>query len=202
VAKAALPLAGGALGSLIPIPGVGTALGAAAGQAASSALGLEFEGMSHEDREFEVARRIVRIGVESARALDQMPEGEFASEQEILSAIGSIARSALPAIGNALLGGLTGQASGGGQAAGGLTGGVQISSPGGWNFSAGGQAGGQFQGGGAVGVNTPAPQVPFPPRTNTGAGQQRPAPHQGHHQAMGRWIKRGRHLIVLNAFPA
>src|SRR4030095_16897246 len=36
VAKKIMPLAGGALGSLIPIPGVGTALGTGAGHAAAN----------------------------------------------------------------------------------------------------------------------------------------------------------------------
>ena len=41
VARTALPFVGGALGSMIPIPGVGTALGSALGRAASNALELE-----------------------------------------------------------------------------------------------------------------------------------------------------------------
>ena len=42
VAKKALPFVGGALGSFIPIPGVGTAIGGALGSAVSKALELEF----------------------------------------------------------------------------------------------------------------------------------------------------------------
>jgi uncharacterized protein (DUF697 family) len=61
VAKKALPLAGGALGSLIPIPGVGTAVGSALGSAVGKALEPEFEGMEPEDQEFEGARRFVRM---------------------------------------------------------------------------------------------------------------------------------------------
>ena len=68
VAKKALPFVGGALGSLIPIPGVGTALGTALGKAVSSALEMEFEGMELEDREFEMARRFVRIAGSAAPA--------------------------------------------------------------------------------------------------------------------------------------
>lgn len=55
VAKTALPFVGGALGSMIPIPGVGTALGSALGRAASNAL------------ELELARRFVRIAGQAAR---------------------------------------------------------------------------------------------------------------------------------------
>ena len=59
VAKKALPMVGGALGSLIPIPGVGTAVGTALGSAVSKAL--ELEGLEGEDQEFEMARRFVQI---------------------------------------------------------------------------------------------------------------------------------------------
>jgi hypothetical protein len=40
---------------------------------AGSALGLELEGLSNEDREFEVARRLVRIGQHATRHLAGMP---------------------------------------------------------------------------------------------------------------------------------
>lgn len=110
VAKMALPIAGRALGSLIPIPGVGTALGGMAADAVGNAVGLEFEGMSNEDREFEVARRIVRTAIESARTLDQIPEGELVMEGEILGTIGNIASRLLPGAASSILGAFTGQA--------------------------------------------------------------------------------------------
>jgi hypothetical protein len=59
VAKKALPMVGGALGSFIPIPGVGTAVGTALGTAVSKAL--ELESLEGEDHEFEVARRFVQL---------------------------------------------------------------------------------------------------------------------------------------------
>ena len=61
IAKKALPFVGGALGSFIPIPGVGTAVGSALGSAASKLLEVDLEGMSPEDQEFELARRFVRF---------------------------------------------------------------------------------------------------------------------------------------------
>lgn len=61
IAKKALPFVGGALGSFIPIPGVGTAVGSALGSAASRLLEVDLEGMSPEDQEFELARRFVRL---------------------------------------------------------------------------------------------------------------------------------------------
>ncbi|MEC5161056.1 MULTISPECIES: hypothetical protein [unclassified Janthinobacterium] len=67
IAKQALPLVGGALGSMIPIPGVGTALGSALGSAVSQALEVELEGMDYEQREMEMARRFVRIAGSAAR---------------------------------------------------------------------------------------------------------------------------------------
>lgn len=67
VAKTALPFVGGALGSMIPIPGVGTALGSALGRAASNALELEMENATPADRELELARRFVRIAGQAAR---------------------------------------------------------------------------------------------------------------------------------------
>jgi hypothetical protein len=211
VARAALPTLGGALGSLIPIPGVGTALGAAAGNMAKNALGLEMEGMSAEDREFEVARRIIRIGLEGGRALDSLPEGEFTSQQEIGGILSNIAGKILPSIGSigsAVLSGLTGQAASGGQATGGLSGGMQVTSPGGWNVRVGGQAGGQATAGSAIGVNTSAPRVPFQPappqqvlpyRPGARPGVPAPSAPQGRRHA-GSWQKVGRNIILYNVF--
>ena len=67
VAKAALPFVGGALGSFIPIPGVGTAIGSALGGALSKALEMEFGDLNQEEQEFEMARRFVRIAGTAAQ---------------------------------------------------------------------------------------------------------------------------------------
>ncbi len=67
LAKAALPIAGKVLGSFIPIPGVGTAIGGALGTAVSKALELEFSGLSAEEADLEMARRFVRIAATAAR---------------------------------------------------------------------------------------------------------------------------------------
>jgi hypothetical protein len=66
IAKKALPFVGGALGSFIPIPGVGTAVGSALGSAASKLLEVDLEGMNPEDQEFELARRFVRMASSAA----------------------------------------------------------------------------------------------------------------------------------------
>lgn len=75
IAKKALPVVGGALGSFIPIPGVGTAVGTALGNAAGNLLEAELEGLNEEDREFEKARRFVRLAHGAARKVAQTPPG-------------------------------------------------------------------------------------------------------------------------------
>lgn len=67
LAKKALPFIGGALGSLIPIPGVGTALGSALGGAVSKALELEVGELESEEAELEIARRFVRMAASAAQ---------------------------------------------------------------------------------------------------------------------------------------
>lgn len=66
IARKALPMAGAALGSVVA-PGVGTAIGGALGGAAGKMFGLELEGLSPEDQEFEVARRVVRLSAAAAQ---------------------------------------------------------------------------------------------------------------------------------------
>jgi hypothetical protein len=64
-AKAALPIAGSALGGLVGGP-AGAALGGNLASSAGHMFGLELEGLSSEDREFEVARRFVRLAHHAA----------------------------------------------------------------------------------------------------------------------------------------
>ena len=67
-AKQALPVVGGAIGRAVS-PESGQAWGERAGRAAADILGLELEGLSHEDREFEAAKRVVQTGREAWRNL-------------------------------------------------------------------------------------------------------------------------------------
>ncbi|HEX3146268.1 MAG TPA: hypothetical protein VHQ64_20000 [Pyrinomonadaceae bacterium] len=80
LAAKALPMLGSAVGNMIA-PGVGGAVG---GKLAGSVLGLELEGLSYEDQEFEVAKQIVRLGGEAARyaaqAADYGPPDQVAHE--------------------------------------------------------------------------------------------------------------------------
>jgi hypothetical protein len=72
VIKTALPVAGGALGTFVGGP-LGTAIGSNLASAAGSALGLELEGLSQEDREYEAARQFVRFASEAVNNAAQSP---------------------------------------------------------------------------------------------------------------------------------
>ncbi|HKE26052.1 MAG TPA: hypothetical protein VKB88_27035 [Bryobacteraceae bacterium] len=75
VAGKALPLAGGALGGLVGGP-LGAQIGSGLASMAGQSLGLELEGLSAEDREFEASRQFVRFAAETVKkALEAAPEG-------------------------------------------------------------------------------------------------------------------------------
>jgi len=95
VAKAALPFVGGALGSFIPIPGVGTALGSALGGALSKALELEFGELEQEEQELEMARRFVRLAGTAARQAALTPPNTD-PQQAVKSAVMAAARQYVP----------------------------------------------------------------------------------------------------------
>jgi hypothetical protein len=66
LARKALPLAGGALGTFVGGP-LGTTIGSGLASMAGKALGLELEGLSPEDREFEAAKQFVRLAGEATK---------------------------------------------------------------------------------------------------------------------------------------
>lgn len=72
VAKNFLPIAGAALGNIVA-PGIGGMIGGQLASTAGKAFGLELEGMSQEDQEFEVARRFVRLADEAASTAAAAP---------------------------------------------------------------------------------------------------------------------------------
>jgi hypothetical protein len=73
VAKTALPIAGGALGTFVGGP-VGGIIGSNLASIAGSALGLELEGLSPEDQEFEATKQFIRFaGQTVANALQAEP---------------------------------------------------------------------------------------------------------------------------------
>lgn len=76
VAKTALPIAGGALGTFVGGP-VGGMLGSSLASMAGSALGLELEGLSPEDQEFEATRQFIRFAAQTAaNALQADPHAD------------------------------------------------------------------------------------------------------------------------------
>ena len=95
LAKAALPVAGKVLGSFIPIPGVGTAIGGAVGSALSKALELEVSGLNAEEAELERARRFVRIAGTAIRQA-ALSSPDIDAELVVNEAIMSAARKHLP----------------------------------------------------------------------------------------------------------
>jgi hypothetical protein len=80
VAKQALPalgsMAGTALGSYVGMPGIGGQIGGQLASGLGSAFGLELEGLSHEDRDFEVAKQFVRLTHDAAQTAAQAPPGQ------------------------------------------------------------------------------------------------------------------------------
>ena len=73
VARRALTNVGRAAGGAFGGP-IGAAIGGRLASGAGRAFGLELEGLSAEDQEFEVARRIVRMTGEAARAAAAVPD--------------------------------------------------------------------------------------------------------------------------------
>lgn len=81
IAKKALPTLAGLAGNLV-VPGIGGAIGGQLASQAGSMLGLELEGLSYEDQEFEVAKQIVRLGgaaaANAAQAASTAPAAQAA----------------------------------------------------------------------------------------------------------------------------
>lgn len=95
VAKKVLPLAGGALGGMFGGP-AGAAIGSQAAGAAGDMFGLEMEGLSGEDQEFEAARQFVRFAESTARQLADA--GASAGKEAIRDAVGSAASQFIPGL--------------------------------------------------------------------------------------------------------
>ncbi|HKA78506.1 MAG TPA: hypothetical protein VKD43_00680 [Xanthobacteraceae bacterium] len=97
LAKVALPIAGTALGSFIPIPGVGSMIGGALGRAAANALELEYEGMDPGQADIEKARRIVRVLRSAVRELSATL-GSGPPESVVRSALTAAVRRNIPGV--------------------------------------------------------------------------------------------------------
>jgi hypothetical protein len=72
VARQALPMAGKAIGDWIA-PGTGGQIGQQVAQKAGALFGLELEGLSHEDREYEVAKQFVRLAGDATKTAMSAP---------------------------------------------------------------------------------------------------------------------------------
>ena len=68
LAKGALKIGGSAVGAALGGP-LGAKIGRAAGKGVGKMMGLELEGMSPEDQEFEVAKRLTRFQAETEKQL-------------------------------------------------------------------------------------------------------------------------------------
>jgi len=88
--KTALPIVGGALGSFIPIPGVGTALGSAVGGMIGNAIGNEVGEVSGLYRDLEVAKKVVDVAGSAVRNVASNAAGgdpEAAAKTAVLKAV-------------------------------------------------------------------------------------------------------------------
>lgn len=104
LAKKALPFVGGALGSFIPIPGVGTAVGTALGSAVGNALEAEFGELEVDEQEFEMARRFVRIAGTAAQQAAGAG-GSADPRRTVQAAVTRAARQHVPGLGQRRRGG-------------------------------------------------------------------------------------------------
>jgi hypothetical protein len=96
VARRALPIVGGALGTAVGGP-LGGMIGSKLAAGAGSLFGLELEGLSAEDREFEVARRYVRFATAAARRAALAPPG-VTPAAAVRSAVVAAARRYAPGL--------------------------------------------------------------------------------------------------------
>ncbi len=96
VAQKALPMVGGALGTMIA-PGVGTALGSQLGSAVGGMFEMEYE--AEEEAEFETARRYVQLAAAAAHDAAHAPPDippPVVAQQALVSAAERVAPELLP----------------------------------------------------------------------------------------------------------
>lgn len=110
LARKALPMAGKAIGNWIA-PGSGGQVGQQLAQQAGSMFGLELEGLSQEDREFEVAKQFVRLAGEATKNAVSAP-ASAAPAQVASSAVAQAAQKFAPGLNGQGAAGRAGAASG------------------------------------------------------------------------------------------
>jgi uncharacterized protein (DUF697 family) len=193
VAKKALPVVGGALGSMVA-PGIGTSIGSKLGSLASGLFEMELEGMSQEQAEFEVARRVVRLAATSAAHAAKAPQSAPPAKVARV-ALTQAARQHAPGM-------LRGTSAGAG---GGPRRQQRRSGQGGRPRRPGGRPGGAagYPGGGsAVAMSGYGGNGGGEPSYGTDGGEPQgywDAPSQGYggRAQNGRWIRRGRKIVLL-----
>jgi RNA polymerase subunit RPABC4/transcription elongation factor Spt4 len=88
-----LPVLGGAIGSYVGGP-AGSRIGGQLAANAGGLFGLELEGLSEEDQEFEVARRLVRFSDAAAKNLLSAPSSASPQQAANAAAIAAAKRHA------------------------------------------------------------------------------------------------------------
>ena len=94
MAKTALPIAGKAAGAFFGGP-IGAKIGGSLGQGVSNLFEIELEGLSPEDQEFEIAKRIVRFGGEAAQNTAQLAT-QMPPAQAVKTALKQTAQTQAP----------------------------------------------------------------------------------------------------------
>ena len=172
VAKKALPVVGGALGSFVA-PGIGTAIGSKLGSMASGLFEIEVEAMPQEQAEFEVARRFVNVAAGAARnAALARPTPGTAPQTLARAAVAKAAKVYAPGIYRNMMQNLRGVRPGVP---------AYYRRPGAY----------PRPGGPAMG-----PAVGRPAARHAGDGWTTPPPPYGTPGLSGRWIRRGRKIVV------
>ena len=96
-ARKALPVVGQAIGDYVA-PGSGGDLGRRVGAAASQLFEMELEGLSNEDKEFELARRYVQFARAATRAAARRPPTRMAPHDRARWAAARAARVYAPGL--------------------------------------------------------------------------------------------------------
>ncbi|NML63592.1 hypothetical protein HHL22_00055 [Hymenobacter sp. RP-2-7] len=97
VAKKALPIAGGALGTFFGGP-AGAAIGSKLGSMAGNLFELELEGLSPEDQEFETARAYVRFANSAVRRAAALQRRGLPPQALVRQALGAAAMQHAPGL--------------------------------------------------------------------------------------------------------
>jgi hypothetical protein len=118
VAKKALPIAGSALGNMV-VPGLGGVIGGKLAGGLGSALGLEAEGLTQDEVDMEVAKRVVRTARQAGAALARNPAAVENPRAAVQSALLGALRRNLPGLVNAAASGVASGLAAGGVSTGG-----------------------------------------------------------------------------------